>query len=79
MVGSETTADGFDRANVYSKIVERGEIFPVGLEAITVEVGATRVSSWIKILERLSMKYSFQELNSNFHCPILSAGNVGRV
>ena len=44
MVGSETTMAGVDRATISSKIVERGEIFHVGSEVITVEAGVTSVS-----------------------------------
>ena len=79
MVGSEATIDGVDRANVSSKIGEIGEIFPVGSEAITVEVGVTSVSSWIKTGERFSMRSYFQKLNRNFHFPRVSPGNVERV
>ena len=48
MVGSEATMDGVERETIISKIGERGESFHVGLEAIIVNVGVTRVSSWIK-------------------------------
>ena len=44
MVGSEVTMAGVNRATISSKIGERGESFPVGSEAITVEVGVTSVS-----------------------------------
>ena len=43
MLGSEATTTGVDRANVSYKIGEIEEIFPVGLEVITVEVVATIV------------------------------------
>ena len=79
MVGSEGTTDGVDRADVSSKTDERGESFPVRLEAITVEVGTTSVSSVIKIGEFFPMRYSFQELNRYFHRPRVSPGNIGRV
>ena len=49
MVGSEATMVGVTRATISSKIVERGEIFMVVLEAITFEVGVVIVSSWNKI------------------------------
>ena len=50
MVGSESAAARVDRANVSSKFNERGEIFPVMSESITVEVSTTRVSYGIKIV-----------------------------
>ena len=68
---------GVDRATNSSKIGERGEIFPMGSEAITVKVGVTIIFSWIKIGEGFSMRYYFQEINRNFHCPRVSPGNVG--
>ena len=49
MVGSEETMAGVNRDNISSKIGEIGESFTTGLEAITVKVGATNLSSWIKI------------------------------
>ena len=49
MVCTEATTAGVDRVNVSSKIGERVEKSPIGYKSITVEVGATRVSSWIKI------------------------------
>ena len=79
MVGSEATTAGVDRENVSSKIGERGERFTVGLEEITVNVGETSVSYWIKIREGFSMRSSLQELNRNFHCPRVSPGNLGQV
>ena len=79
MVGSEAITAAVNKSNVSSKIGERGEIFTVRLEAITVEVGTTSISTGIKIGERFQMRYSFQELNSNFHCPRVSPVNVGQV
>ena len=68
-----------DRETVSSKIGERGESFPMGLEAITIEVGLKGVFSWIEIGEGFSMVSSFQELNRNFYSRRVSPGSVGRV
>ena len=71
--------NGSNRVNVSSKIGNMGENFPVRLEAITVKVDTIIVSSVIKRREWFTMRYSFQKLWRNFHCPRVSPLNVGRV
>ena len=44
VVGSKPTTAGFSRADVSSKIGERGDKIPVGSKSITVKVGAMSVS-----------------------------------
>ena len=79
MVGSEATTAGVNIVDVYSKIGERGESFAVGSEEITVKVGATSASYGIKIGEGFPMRYYFQELNRNFHCPRVGPVNIWQV